>query len=102
MIEKVSFHPYHKKIIPYLDGSLSQDEISEFEAFVMTHPEFDKLIQDKKEEIQLIKNFIPCAQLSQESRESLQSEFKASINNLLKEKSEGFWDKIRSRFQELN
>ncbi len=32
---------YQKKIVSYIDGSLSPDERSEFEAFVRTNPEFE-------------------------------------------------------------
>ena len=36
---------FQKKILGYLDGSLSSEDKSEFEAYVRTHPEFETQIQ---------------------------------------------------------
>jgi anti-sigma factor RsiW len=48
MLEKnLDDKSFEKKIIPYLDGSLSIEETSEFEAFISTHPEFEKKIKAK-------------------------------------------------------
>ena len=96
MIEKRSpYTNYQKKIVPYLDGSLSRDEASEFEAFVLTHPEFEIQIKSKQQEIQLIKSLIPVAVPSKESTESIHIEMRSSIFNLLKEEPRGLWDSFR-------
>lgn len=99
MIDK-TYSQFQKKIVPYLDGSLSPEEVSEFEAFVHTHPEFGAQIKSKEEEIQLLRAMIPVATLSRASHESLDSEIRASIYNLLKEEPKGLWDNIKMKFEE--
>lgn len=101
MIEKSSsYHSYQKKIVPYLDGSLSKDEVSEFEAFVLTHPEFEDLIKSKQQEIQVLKSLIPAAVLTKSSATSLENEIHSSIFNLLKEEPRGLWDTVRIKWEE--
>jgi anti-sigma factor RsiW len=95
------YKSFEKKIVPYLDGSLSQDEKAEFEAFVLTHPEFESRIKTKQNEIQLLKDMMPAAQLSRESREALESEMKASVFNLLKEQPKGLFDSFRISWEEF-
>ncbi len=70
----MEYNSYQKKIVPYLDGSLSKDEASEFEAFILTHPEFETQVKNKQQEIQLLKNLIPVARLSKESSETIENE----------------------------
>ncbi len=101
MIENnVNYSAFQKKIVPYLDGSLSKEETAEFEAFVLTHPEFESQIKNKQNEIQLIKEMIPVALLSKESQESIETEMKASIYNLLKEEPQGLFDIIRIKWED--
>ncbi len=96
-----AYQSYQKKIVPYLDGSLSKDEKSEFEAFVLTHPEFEEQINTKKNEIELLRNMIPQVQLSKESAESLESELRASVFNLLKEEPKSIFDSLRIKWEEF-
>lgn len=96
----MEYNNYQKKIVPYLDGSLPKDEASEFEAFVLTHPEFETQIKNKQEEIQLLKNLIPVAELSKQSAESLENEMRLSIFNLLKEEPKGLWDNLRIKWED--
>ncbi len=96
----MEYNSYQKKIVPYLDGSLSKSEASEFEAFVMTHPEFETQIKNKQQEIQLLKNLIPLSHLSKDSAESLENEMRSSIFNLLKEEPKGLWDSFRIKWEE--
>lgn len=96
----MEYNSYQKKIVPYLDGSLSKDEASEFEAFILTHPEFETQVQNKQQEIQLLRNLIPVAMLSKESAETLENEMRASIFNLLKEEPKGLWDSFRIKWEE--
>lgn len=96
----MEYNSYQKKIVPYLDGSLSKSEASEFEAFVLTHPEFETQIKNKQQEIQLLKNLIPVALLSKDSAESIENEMRASIFNLLKEEPKGLWDSFRIKWEE--
>lgn len=100
-MEKNSYRSYEKQITPYLDGSLSKDERAEFEAFVLTHPDFEEKIKTKQEEIELIKGMIPAAQLSFETKESMEREMHASIFNLLKEEPKGFFDSLRIKWEEF-
>lgn len=93
-------HQFEKKIIPYLDGSLSQDEVSEFEAFVLTHPEFESKIKNKKDEILLIKKMIPDVFLGPDTAQSIQNEMKASVFNLLREEPKSFADKMKMKWEE--
>jgi anti-sigma factor RsiW len=91
---------YEKKIVPYLDGSLSQEELAEFEAFVLTHPEIEQKIKSKQEEIELIRRMIPSVLVSAETKESLENEFRASSFNLLREEPRGFWDQIWNKWED--
>ena len=58
-----NYKSFEKKIVPYLDGSLSTEEASEFEAFVFTHPEFENKIKSKQQEVELLRSRIPVAVL---------------------------------------
>lgn len=100
MIEK-SYQNFQKKIVPYLDGSLSKDEKAEFEAFVLTHPEFEAQINSKKNEIELLRNMIPNVTLSPEGQEQLENEMRASVFNLLKEEPQGLFDSLRIKWEEF-
>lgn len=91
---------YDKKIVPYLDGSLSQEEIAEFEAFVLTHPEFEEKIISKKNEIELIRRMIPNVSMSTATQESLENEIRSSIFNLLKEEPKSLIDNVRLKLEE--
>jgi anti-sigma factor RsiW len=91
---------YHKKIIPYLDGSLSHDERSEFEAFVQTHPEFEAEIRSKEEEIHLIRSLIPTIAFSPETAESIENEIKQSAFHLLKEPPKNFFHSLKLNIEE--
>lgn len=93
-------HPYQKKIIPYLDGSLSAEERAEFEAFVRTHPEFEAQIKKKEYELSLLKSLIPIAQPSAETIDSLETEMKHSIFNLLKEEPRNMFDRVKNSWEE--
>jgi anti-sigma-K factor RskA len=91
---------FQKKITPYLDGSLSREDKSEFEAFVSTHPEFESQIQNRQNELSLLRSMLPAAQLTSEARESLESELKLSVFNLLKEEPRNMMDRVKSNFEE--
>jgi anti-sigma factor RsiW len=91
---------YHKKIIPYLDGSLSHDERAEFEAYVQTHPDFEAEIRSKEEEITLIKSLIPPVAFSSETAESIENEIKQSAFHLLKEPPKNFFDSFKLKIEE--
>lgn len=104
MMEKTqserSYLSYQKKIISYLDGSLSPDEKAEFEAFVRTHPEFEAQIKNKEDELLLLKAKIPATALSAETLSSLENEMKLSIFNLLKEEPKNFLDRVKDSWEE--
>ncbi len=102
MIESVPMHKaFEKKIIPYLDGALSKEDLAEFEAFVRTHPEFNAKVKARQEELQLLTGKIPAAVLSPASREALENEMRTSIFNLLREEPEGLFDGLRIRWEEF-
>lgn len=100
MIDK-TYTQFQKKIVPYLDGSLTAEETAEFEAFVHTHPEFGTQIKSKEEEIQQLKAMIPKGILTRDSQESLESEIRTSVFNLLKEEPRNLWDTIRLKMEDL-
>ena len=101
MIEKdPAYKTFEKKIIPYIDGSLSPQEVSEFEAFVMTHPEFEKIYKSKEQEIILLKKMIPQIQLPRDIKESLESEIRFSVFNLLKEEPKSLFDSLFQKWEE--
>lgn len=91
---------YKKKIISYLDGSLSAEDKSEFEAYVRTHPEFEAEINKKTEELSALQGKIPAATLSATGLESLESEMKQSIFNLLKEEPKNLMDRVKNSWEE--
>lgn len=91
---------YHKKIVPYLDGSLSADERSEFEAYVHTHPDFESEIEAKRQEVETLKASIPAVSLSKRALDSLDAEIKQSVFNLLKEEPKSFWDSVKIRLDD--
>ncbi len=95
-----SYPQYQKKIIGYLDGSLSFEEKSEFEAFVRTHPDFEAQIKKKEDEISFLKSLIPAATLSAQGLESLENEMKQSVLNLLKQEPKNVFGKIRNSIEE--
>lgn len=100
MEKQTVYKSFERKIVPYLDGSLSKEETSEFEAFVLTHPEFEEEIRHKKVEIEKLKSMIPAALLSTEAQESLENEMRASIFNLLKEEPKTFMDSVKMKWEE--
>ncbi len=102
MSEKIpaSFVPYQKKITPYLDGTLSANDRSEFEAFVATHPEFETYIQKRREEINLIKGLIPTVTMGDESRVELENEIRLSVFNLLKPEARTLWQSVELKIED--
>ena len=100
-MEKKLKHFYASKIISYLDGSLSEEEKAEFEAFVLTHPEFEQQIKSKKEEVDLIRKMIPVTRLSPLARESLEGELRASVFVLLKEEPKTLMDTVKLKFEDF-
>ncbi|MBA2405190.1 MAG: hypothetical protein H0V66_10500 [Bdellovibrionales bacterium] len=91
---------YQKKILGYLDGSLSAEDKSEFEAYVRTNPEFEVQIQKKEVELVFLKKLIPAQVMSQETAQSLDTEMKLSIFNLLKEEPKNFVDQVKNAWEE--
>lgn len=91
---------YKKKITAYLDGSLSSEDKSEFEAYVRTHPEFESEINKKTEELAELQAMLPAATLSAQGLESLEGEMKQSIFNLLKEEPKNLMDRVKSSWEE--
>ena len=92
---------YARKIVPYLDGSLSAEEVSEFEAYVMTHPELEAQIKTKEEEMNLLKSLIPSQQISYEAHSSLEHELKQSVFNLLKVEQRTIMNRIQDKWEEF-
>ena len=95
------YQSYQRKIVPYLDGSMSAADKAEFEAFISTHPEFETQVRTKETEIELLRNMIPSAAPSKESLESIETEMRASIYNLVSEEPKGFFDGMRIKLEEL-
>lgn len=91
---------YQKKITAYLDGSLSAEDRSEFEAYVATHPEFENVIKAKEEELLILRSMIPATSPSLEIQESLENEMRLSAYHLLKEEPKSFWERIQNQFEE--
>lgn len=95
-----NYIPFQKKIVPYLDGSLSAEEKSEFEAFVMTHPEFEVHIKNKQDEMALIMSLIPTTVMSKNTEITLENEMKTSIFNLLKQEPKSLWERMTNSVEE--
>lgn len=101
METSTTYAPFKKQIISYLDGSLSPEERSEFEAFVATHPEFESDIRTKEDEVNLIKSMIPAAMMGKETEISLENEIRTSIFNLMRKERTGIWERISDSLEEL-
>ena len=103
MIEK-NLNPidskYQKKILGFLDGSLSADDKAEFEAYVRTHPEFETQIKKKEDEILFLKSLIPAGLMSKETADSLNNEMKLSIFNLLKQEPKNFMERVKNSWED--
>ncbi len=98
MIEKnmnAQYPEYQKKMTSYLDGSLNVNERNEFEAFVATHPDFEQQLKNKEAELAVIKGLIPSIRPETEQLLALEAEMKESINKLLGERPESFFQKIK-------
>lgn len=91
---------YQKKIIPYLDGSLSASERSEFEAYVHTHPEFESQIRTKEEELSLVRSLIPAPVIAKDALDSLENEIRESVLNLLREEPRNTWGRVKDAWEE--
>lgn len=91
---------YKRKISPYLDGSLSDSERNEFEAYVATHPEFQSAILAKKEEIDALMSLIPTVNLSYELKHSLSREIEESAYNLLRGEPKNLWESVKQGVQD--
>ncbi|HXH74928.1 MAG TPA: zf-HC2 domain-containing protein [Bacteriovoracaceae bacterium] len=102
MIERAptSDRNYQKKITAYLDGALSTEERSEFEAFVSTHPEFKDQIKLKEDEIIRLRSFIPQVTMSPSALETMNHEIRQSIFQLLKRKPKNLWENMKDRYEE--
>lgn len=96
-----TYAPFKKQIISYLDGSLSPEDRSEFEAFVSTHPEFEADIRSKEDEVNLLKSLIPLGLMGRETEISLENEVRTSIFNLLRKERTSLWDKMVDSWEEL-
>ena len=92
---------YKRKITPYLDGSMSDSERSEFEAYVSTHPEFQDVILSKQEELDVLMRMIPTVTLPYDLRHSLSREIEESAFNLLRSEPKNLWDSIKQSVQDL-
>lgn len=102
MMEKTPgrYMTYQKKIMSYLDGTLTPDEHSEFEAFVMTHPDFEAHIRTIEDEIELLKSLIPTTIMTKSMVTGLELEMKESVFNLLKDEPKTFMDRVKTSFED--
>jgi anti-sigma-K factor RskA len=91
---------YSKKIISYIDGALTAEEKSEFEAFVQTHPEFEQKLSSKQSEFALIQSLIPKHEMNPELLESLENEMKQSAFDLLKSTSPNWSQRMKNFWEE--
>ncbi len=91
---------YTKKIIPYLDGSLSAPERAEFEAYVHTHPEFETQIRTKEDELAIVRSLIPAPIMARDAVDSLENEIRESVLNLLREEPRNFMGRLKDAWEE--
>lgn len=91
---------YTKKIIPYLDGSLSAPERAEFEAYVHTHPEFETQIRTKEDELAIVRSLIPAPIMARDALDNLENEIRESVLNLLREEPRNFMGRMKDAWEE--
>ena len=91
---------YQKRVMSYLDGSMTLEEQSEFEAQIRTNPELEAIVKNKEDEIMLLKSLIPAAQMGPESLSSLEAEMKLSVFNLLKKEPQTISEKVKNIWEE--
>lgn len=97
----MDYQSYEKKIVPYIDGTLSTDDRNEFEAFVATHPDFQEKLKVKQDEIFALRSLIPNVTLSATSRATLEGEMKTSVYNLIKERPKNVVEYMKNFYQEM-
>lgn len=97
----IQYQSFEKKIIPYIDGTLSTDDRNEFEAFVATHPDFQATLKVKQDEIFAIRSLIPNVSLSASSKATLEGEMKTSVFNLIKERPKNIVEYVKNFYQEI-
>lgn len=92
---------FSKRIPAYLDGLMPEDERLQFEAYVGTNPEFGRLLRQKQGEQEFLKKRVPDIDMTEETREHLESEVREVIENLFKDEDATAATKVRSWFKEL-
>jgi|GEM_PF-6032920 len=90
-----------QRINSYLDGTLSSDERSKFEAMMRLDKTLSLKVREKKEEYDLFCRLIPNQRPTPESFEMMQTEMRNSVFDLVEEKPDSFSDLVRIKWENL-
>lgn len=82
----------------YIDGTLSSSKKEEFENILRTRADLQEEVLMKRAQISKLTTFIPKISMPQETRENLEREIKSTINQVIEEKNESLWGKLKSKW----
>ena len=85
---------FARKVPSYFDGTLTELEKMELEAFVGSNPEFADYFKAKESEFNNLKNNIPRFQMEASVNDILQSELKEVIGDLFHDESTSVIEKF--------
>lgn len=82
----------------YIDGTLSRDKKDEFEKLLKRRKDLQEEVLMKRTLISQLTVHIPKVNLSKESRENIEQEIKATISQVIEQKDQSWWEKIKDKF----
>lgn len=82
----------------YIDGTLSPTKKMEFETLLKNRADLQEEILRRRTQISRMLNYIPRVGLSKEARENIEQEVKSTIKQVIDQKNESLWERIKDTF----
>lgn len=82
----------------YIDGTLSSTKKIEFEALLKKRADLQEEILRRRTQISRMTGYIPRVGLSKEARENIEQEIKSTIKQVIEQKNDSLWEKIKNTF----
>lgn len=82
----------------YIDGTLSSTKKEEFEKMLRIRADLQEEVMMKRAQISKLTGFIPKVSMPNETRDNLEREIKSTISQLIEEKEESLWVRLKQRF----
>jgi hypothetical protein len=92
---------YRSKIQAYLDGILKPVEVSEFEAYALTHHSFMTEVKQRQKDLLELQELIPEFKLDKEKYEELSNEVVMVMKDIIKPESKKITSKLSFFFKEI-